>query len=71
MERMSKSFEETRDFDLIFWKRVGVQGLFAAAWQMVEDLYKFGNRHGRQQRLQRSIAVLKSREALTLRKKRK
>jgi hypothetical protein len=62
MVRLARSFEETRDFDLIFWKKVGTQGLFSATWKMVEDLYKWGNRRGHQQRLQRSVAVLKSRE---------
>lgn len=47
-----------RDFDLIFWKRVGVDGKFAALWQMVLDYRELKN-YGDQPRLQRSVASLK------------
>lgn len=49
-------------FDLEFWRRVGVQGRFAAAWQMVCDLYKWNPRYEKQQGLQRTVAVLKPRK---------
>lgn len=64
MARMVKLSDDTSAFDLEFWDRVGVQGRFAAAWQMVCDLYKLNpKKYGRQQRLQRSVAVLKPRKS--------
>ena len=50
-----------RSFDLIFWKKVGVQGRFEAAWEMVRELVDWNPRYGHQQRLRRSIASLKLR----------
>lgn len=50
-------------FDLDFWEKVGTQGKFEAAWQMVTDLANWHSRYGSQQRLRRSLALLQRRES--------
>jgi hypothetical protein len=42
-------------FDLAFWRSIGHEGLFSAAWDMVNDLRGFRGDHGDQPRLQRSV----------------
>lgn len=42
-------------FDLEFWQRVGPEGIFAAAWEMVSEADAFKGGHGDQPRLQRSV----------------
>lgn len=50
-----------RSFDLAFWRKVGPQGRFEAAWEMVRELPEWTFSRGRQQRLRRSSARLKLR----------
>jgi hypothetical protein len=50
-----------RSFDLRFWRRVGAEGRFAAAWQMIKELDLIRGGDGRQPRLQRSVARLEER----------
>ena len=38
MARLVKAKDMDRSFDLLFWKRVGAEGRFAAAWQMVSEV---------------------------------
>lgn len=55
--------DDSSDFDFKFWKKVGPAGKFAAAWQMVCDLYKWNPvKYEKQRGLQRSVAVFKRRE---------
>ena len=42
-------------FDLDFWQRVGAEGIFAAAWDMVAEVQLMGGGSGEQPRLQRSV----------------
>lgn len=42
-------------FDLEFWRKVGAEGLFAAAWEMVQEVAAFRGQDGSQPRLQRSV----------------
>ena len=42
-------------FDLAFWRKVGVEGIFSAAWDMVAESRAFRGDHGDQPRLQRSL----------------
>ncbi|MBI2082264.1 MAG: hypothetical protein HYT76_01720 [Deltaproteobacteria bacterium] len=50
-----------KDFDLEFWRRVGTQGKFEAAWEMVLDLPNWNSRYANQQRLRRTVSSLKHR----------
>lgn len=54
--------EADRSFDLVFWRRVGAQGRFAAAWQMVREFDLMRGGHGRIPRLQRYVARYEKRE---------
>ena len=38
MARLVKASEQDRSFDLVFWKKVGAEGRFEAAWQMVSEV---------------------------------
>lgn len=59
MTRLIQKDKATDDFDILFWQRVGAQGIFEAMWFLVRDHYKWGKRHA--PRLRRSVAVLKRR----------
>jgi len=38
MSRLIRRDQQDRAFDIEFWQKVGAQGRFAAAWQMVKDV---------------------------------
>jgi hypothetical protein len=38
MARLIKPSEMDRSFDLEFWRKVGAEGRFAAAWEMVLEV---------------------------------
>jgi hypothetical protein len=40
---------------LLFWKRVGAEGRFAAAWQMVSEVNAIKGKEIGESRLQRSV----------------
>lgn len=42
-------------FDLEFWRRVGPEGIFAAAWEMVAERRAFEGDSANEPRLQRSV----------------
>ena len=43
------------EFDLEFWKRVGAEGIFEAAWDMVCEARAMRGEDGDEPRLQRSV----------------
>ena len=42
-------------FDLAFWREVGAEGIFAAAWEMVAERRAFEGDRADEPRLQRSV----------------
>lgn len=48
--------EADRSFDREFWRKVGPEGRFAAAWQMVVDAHLLRGKDASELRLQRSVA---------------
>lgn len=63
MCRLVDRAQAGRDFDRQFWKKVGVEGRFAAAWQMVIQAGKINKKYAIDKpRLQRSVEVLKPRK---------
>ena len=62
MARLSPLKNNDRSFDLQFWDRVGTQGKFEAAWQMVREWAAWKGIDESQLRFQRTIASLKQRE---------
>lgn len=61
MERLVPIQGHDRTFDLDFWKRVGPQGKFEAAWEMVCDLAQWNSRYATQSRLRRTVESLQRR----------
>ena len=47
--------EDDGRFDHEFWRRVGAEGRFAAAWEMVSEVSAIRGGDGHQPRLQRSV----------------
>lgn len=47
--------EDDGSFDLDFWRRVGTEGRFAAAWDMVKEVAALRGADGSQPRLRRSV----------------
>jgi len=58
MARMVPINEADRSFDLAFWEKVGAEGRFAAAWQMVLEVDAIRGKSVSQPRLQRSVQNL-------------
>jgi hypothetical protein len=44
MERVGKVSESTRAFDVEYWQRQGSNAIFAAAWEMVVDVWRWKNK---------------------------
>ena len=42
-------------FDIAFWQRVGAEGIFAAAWEMIDEVHTMRGEGARESRLQRSL----------------
>ena len=59
MARLVKVKDMDRSFDLLFWKRVGAEGRFAAAWQMVSEVNAIKGKEIGESRLQRSVQNIK------------
>jgi hypothetical protein len=55
MARLVKAKDMDRSFDLLFWRRVGAEGRFAAAWQMVSEVNAIKGKEIGESRLQRSV----------------
>ena len=54
-ENKAYSFKETKDFDIRFWHKAGVQARFSAAWMMVRELLKMKGEDERKLRLRRTV----------------
>ena len=50
--------EDDGKFDREFWRKVGAEGRFSAAWEMVEEYERIRGGDGRQPRLQRTVTRL-------------
>lgn len=55
MGRLVKVRETDRSFDHEFWQAMGPEARFAAAWQMVLEVYAIKGGHTGEPRLQRSV----------------
>ncbi|MDX1972914.1 MAG: hypothetical protein SFY68_10325 [Candidatus Sumerlaeia bacterium] len=60
--KLVKRGEDEKEFDRAFWRDAGVQGRFAAAWDMVKEYHLFKGGTLDELRFQRSVAVLKRRK---------
>lgn len=52
------SSKDDGSFDLEFWRRVGPEGRFAAAWEMTSEVRTLRGEDADQPRLQRSVLRL-------------
>jgi hypothetical protein len=55
MGRLIRAAELDRSFDLAFWKKVGAEGRFSAAWEMVMDVNAIRGKERNESRLRRSV----------------
>lgn len=55
LSRLAHGNEIHREFDFEFWRNVGAEGRFAAAWEMVGEVMAMRGMTGRQARLQKSV----------------
>jgi len=56
MSRVLRNGEvDDGSFDIEFWQRVGAEGIFAAAWEMVSEARAIRGDDGDEPRLQRSV----------------
>lgn len=49
------SFKEAREFDIKFWRSVGADARFAAAWSIIKDYFKIRGINASKLRLRRSV----------------
>ena len=59
MERIGKISETDRSFDVEFWQRQGPNAIFAAAWEMVEEAYRWKGGSESERAFQRTVERLK------------
>lgn len=52
---VAHSFEEAEEFDIKFWRSVGVAARFVAAWSIICDYYKMRGKNERVPRLRRTV----------------
>ena len=57
--RLIKATDKDRSFDLAFWKRVGAEGRFSVAWDMVLEAEAIRGEKSRDSRLQKSIEKIR------------
>ena len=55
MERMGKLSESDRSFDIEFWQRQGSTAIFAAAWEMVVETYRWKKKSDSELAFQRTV----------------
>lgn len=60
MVKLARAKEPDMVFSIEFWRRIGVQGRFEAAWALVCDLKNWNPKHGAQQKLQNNYQISKS-----------
>jgi hypothetical protein len=60
MERVGKVSESNRAFDVEFWQRQGSTAIFAAAWEMVVEAYRWKKKSDAELAFQRSVECIKS-----------
>jgi hypothetical protein len=60
--RLVRRDEEDRSFDRAFWQRQGSEAIFAAAWEMVQEVRLFRGQDADESRLQRSVQSIERRE---------
>jgi hypothetical protein len=54
MARLIKARDADCSFDLLFWERVGAEGRFSAAWEMISEVQAVRGKDSDEPRLQRS-----------------
>ena len=59
MERIGKLSESDRSFDIEFWQRQGSTAIFAAAWEMVVEAYRWKKKSESELEFQRTVECLK------------
>ena len=60
MERIGKLSDSNRRFDLEFWQRQGSTAIFAAAWEMVVEAYRWKHNGESELAFQRSAECIQS-----------
>ena len=55
MARLISAKEMDRSFDLAFWEKVGAEGRFSAAWEMVLEVNAIRGKERNESRLRRSV----------------
>ena len=61
MARLIRRDEDDGSFDLEFWDRVGPEGRFSAAWDMVRERFAMRGMDADESRLQRSVLSVQRR----------
>jgi len=60
MERIGKMSETSRKFDIEFWQHQGSTAIFAAAWEMVVEAYRWKKKSETELAFQRSVERVQS-----------
>jgi len=62
MEQLVHRDQVDGSFDAEFWRRVGAEGRFAAAWQMVKEVSLMRGGDGKELEFQKDVERLEKRE---------
>jgi hypothetical protein len=59
MERVGRVSETGREFDIEYWQRQGSTAIFAAAWEMVVEAYRWKKKSESELAFQRTVECIK------------
>lgn len=62
-EKLSRRSEISKDrrFDVEFWQKLGPEAIFAASWEMIDEVNLIRGKNADKSRLQRSVQNIKRR----------
>lgn len=59
MEKYQSISDKDRSFDKMFWQNAGIEAIFEAAWEMLQDYYLIRGKDASELRLQRTVEAFR------------
>ncbi|MCK5841099.1 MAG: hypothetical protein KAH31_02945 [Candidatus Sabulitectum sp.] len=59
MEKYQSISNPDKSFDIEFWQNAGIEAIFEAAWEMLQDYYLIRGKDASELRLQRNVEAFR------------
>ncbi len=59
VEKYQSMSDTDRSFDIQFWQNAGIEAIFEAAWEMLQDYYLIRGKDASELRLQRTVEAFR------------